>query len=206
MNDATFWDERYSAPGRVWSGRPNPWLVVEAADLAPGRALDVGAGEGADAVWLAERGWYVTAVDFSSVALARVAEVAAAAGVTQRVATVQADVTAWSPPAGAYDLVAVHFLHLPAPARATALRTAWSAVAPGGTLLVVGHDTRNAEEGHGGPPDPAVLFTADDVLADLADAVAGGAAVVVAERRAREVSGVAGAVALDSVVVLTRPA
>lgn len=205
MTDARFWDERYAAPGRVWSGRPNPWLVVEACDLAPGAALDIGAGEGADAIWLAERGWYVTAVDFSAVALARVAEMAAAAGATQRVATLQADATAWTPPQRSFDLVAVHFLHLPAPPRAAALRAAWSAVAPGGSLLVVGHDRSNADEGHGGPPDPTVLFTADEVLADLAEAVADGAEVVVAERRSREVAGADGAVALDAVVVLRRP-
>ncbi len=108
-----FWDARYASRERIWSGEPNRQLVAEAASLAPGRALDVGSGEGADALWLAERGWRVTAVDVSPVALERAAARAAEHGdeVASRVAWEQADVRTWSPPVAAYDLVSAQFLH-----------------------------------------------------------------------------------------------
>ncbi|KJK54443.1 class I SAM-dependent methyltransferase [Streptomyces sp. NRRL F-4428] len=134
-----FWDGRYSESTRIWSGKPNALLVREAQDLAPGRALDLGCGEGADTVWLARRGWRVTATDISKVALGRAAEHAAEAGVTDLVDWQQHDF-AQSFPEGEFDLVSACFLHsygeFP---RERILRRAAAAVAPGGTLLVVGH-------------------------------------------------------------------
>ncbi|HET6295841.1 MAG TPA: class I SAM-dependent methyltransferase [Kribbella sp.] len=133
------WNARYAESGQIWSGRPNVVLVQEAAELEPGRALDLGSGEGGDAIWLAQRGWQVTAVDVSSVALGRAAEHAAAAGVADRIDWQQHELGK-SFPDGSYDLVSAQFLHstgnLP---REEILRTAAAAVAPGGILLIEGH-------------------------------------------------------------------
>ena len=137
-----FWDSRYGSQERIWSGEPNPQLVAEVASLPPGRALDAGSGEGADALWLADRGWRVTAVDVSPVALARAAARAAEHGdeVASRVAWEHVDVRTWSPQLAAYDLVSAQFLH-PAPdVRPQVVRRLAAAVAPGGVLLYVGHD------------------------------------------------------------------
>jgi SAM-dependent methyltransferase len=137
-----YWDERYASRERVWSGEPNRRLVDEVASLPPARALEVGCGEGADALWLAGRGWRVTAVDVSEVALARAAARAAELGdaVAGRVTWQQADARTWSPPAAAYELVTAHFLHPPPDDRPRVVRALAAAVAPGGLLLYVGHD------------------------------------------------------------------
>jgi SAM-dependent methyltransferase len=142
LHGQAWWDVRYASRERIWSGEPNRQLVAEAASLPPGRALDVGSGEGADALWLADRGWRVTAVDVSPVALARAAARAAEHGdaVAGRVDWEHADVRMWSPQLAAYDLVSAHFLH-PAPdVRPQLVRRLAAAVAPGGVLLYVGHD------------------------------------------------------------------
>ncbi|WP_246147486.1 FAD-dependent oxidoreductase [Nonomuraea turkmeniaca] len=138
-----FWDARYAEKAQIWSGNPNVALVREAADLTPGRALDLGCGEGADAIWLAGRGWQVTAVDISRVALARAAEHAAghanAAEVAGRIDWQRHDLGT-SFPEGVYDLVSAQYLHSPAELpREKVLRAAAAAVAPGGVLLVAGH-------------------------------------------------------------------
>jgi SAM-dependent methyltransferase len=134
-----FWEEFYGDSGRVWSGRPNVSLVREAADLQPGTALDVGCGEGADAIWLAGRGWRVTGVDISQAALERAAAHAAEAGVADRVEWRRHDL-GHDFPAGTFDLVTVHFLHSPVELPVErVLRSAAGAVAPGGTLLIAGH-------------------------------------------------------------------
>jgi thioredoxin reductase/SAM-dependent methyltransferase len=132
-----FWEERYRSDDRVWSGEPNPQLVAVAADLKPGSALDVGSGEGADSVWLAGRGWEVTAVELAEAAVDRAARAATEAGV--QVTWRQADVRAWDPVPGQYDLVSVHYLQLPRTVLDGLLRRLAAAVRPGGTLLVVGH-------------------------------------------------------------------
>jgi SAM-dependent methyltransferase len=137
-----FWDARYGSRERVWSGEPNRRLVEEVAALSPGRALDAGSGEGADALWLAGRGWRVTAVDVSPVVLARASALAAEYGeeVASRVTWEHADVRTWSPPRAAYDLVSAQFLHPPADLRPQIVGRLAAAVAPGGLLLYVGHD------------------------------------------------------------------
>ncbi|MBA2553635.1 MAG: FAD-dependent oxidoreductase [Geodermatophilaceae bacterium] len=135
----TFWNDFYERRDRVWSGNPNAVLVREVAELTPGKALDLGCAEGADAIWLAQRGWQVTGVDIAQIALERAAEHAAAAGVTDRIDWQRHDL-GLSFPAGNFDLVSAHFLHsyLDLP-RDEILRAAAAAVAPGGVLLVVGH-------------------------------------------------------------------
>ncbi|MFE6779939.1 class I SAM-dependent methyltransferase [Streptomyces sp. NPDC057702] len=161
-----FWEGRYRASERLFSGEPNAALPRETSELAPGRALDLGCGEGADAIWLARRGWRVTATDVSATALRRAATDAATAGVGDRIDWQRHDL-AHSFPEGAFDLVCAHFLHSPVELpRGRVLRTAAEAVAPGGTLLVVGHAGWPSWETD---PDPSVTFpTPDDVLADLA--------------------------------------
>jgi len=169
--DESFWDERYRQHGEhasVWSGEPNAQLVAEVADLPPGSALDVGAGEGADAAWLARRGWRVTAVDISSVALARAAaaledEPETAARITWQ----HQDLTASPPPAGTFDLVSAQFLHLPAPQRDGVYSRLAASVAPGGTLLIVGHHPSDLDTSVRRPSTPGLLFTAEEIAASL---------------------------------------
>ncbi|MFS0693355.1 SAM-dependent methyltransferase [Streptomyces nitrosporeus] len=163
--DAEMWDDRYRESDRIWSGSPNTVLVREVEGLEPGRALDLGCGEGADAVWLARRGWRVTATDISRVALERAAGHGVDAGVADRVDWQWHDLGE-SFPGGEYDLVSAQFLHsmgdLP---REEILRRAAGAVAPGGVLLVVGHTGFPSWERN---PDPSVHFpTTDEVLASL---------------------------------------
>lgn len=161
--DAEGWNRRYATSELIWTAEPNRLLVEQVDGLRPGRALDVAAGEGRNSVWLARQGWDVTAIDFSDVGLDKARRLAESAGVTVRL--VCADAT--QPISGQYDLVVVLYLQLPAVQRRQAYRNAADAVAPGGTLLIVGHDTTNLAEGVGGPQDPAVLFAAADVAADL---------------------------------------
>ncbi|NYH52371.1 MULTISPECIES: SAM-dependent methyltransferase [Nocardiopsis] len=164
-----FWNERYRSEKRIWSANPNRHLVAEAADLAPGRALDVGSGEGADALWLAERGWRVTAVDISAVALEKGGAHARERGgdVAGRITWTRADVTAWTPPEDAFDLVTSQFMHLGPGDRARLFPALASAVAPGGELLVVAHHPRDLEEGVPRPPIPEMFYTGDEVVAAL---------------------------------------
>lgn len=149
----------------IWHAEPNRFLVEEVARMKPGRALDLACGEGRDALWLAERGWQVTGVDFSPVGLAKARRLAVVRRVD--VSWLRADVLEWNPPQTAFDLVIVMYLQLPADARRRVLSRAARALTPGGTLLVVGHDSTNLTEGTGGPQDPAVLFSPEDVANDL---------------------------------------
>jgi SAM-dependent methyltransferase len=163
------WNERYAQKELVWTAEPNRRFAAEVEALEPGRALDLACGEGRNAVWLAERGWRVTGVDFSEVALAKAAELAASRGV--EVDWVVADVLDYEPEARGFDLVAVLYLQLPREELLHALGAAAGAVADGGTLLVLGHDTTNLTHGHGGPKDASVLYTAADVVPALGDLV-----------------------------------
>ena len=156
------WDARYASREQIWSGKPNHQLVAEAASLPPGCALDVGCGEGADALWLAARGWRVTAVDVSPVALARAAASAVGHGeeVASRVTWEHADVRTWSPELAGYDLVSAQFLH-PAPdVRPQVVLGLAAGVAAGGVLLYVGHDPSDHSMGHG---HPELLASASEV-------------------------------------------
>ncbi|WP_459974419.1 class I SAM-dependent methyltransferase, partial [Nocardioides pyridinolyticus] len=187
--DAQAWDERYAASELVWSAGPNQFVAAELADLPPGRALDLAAGEGRNAIWLARQGWEVTAADFSQVALDKGRRLTGDTAVRW----VCADATRWDE-RSAYDLVVVAYLQLAAAERAAALLAAYHALWPGGTLLVVAHDLSNLTEGTGGPQDPVVLYTAEDVLADLAGE---GFDTLRAERVARTVGDEPARVAWD---------
>jgi SAM-dependent methyltransferase len=165
--DEQSWEERYRGQTAVWSGRPNPQLVAEAADLPVGSALEAGSGEGADALWLASRGWQVMAVDFSTTALQRAAEHARAADVAERIQWKHADLTTWPPPEGQFDLVTAHYLQLPTEIRRPLYDRLAAAVAPGGTLLLVGHDTSDLGTTAHRPHVPDMFFTAEEVAAAL---------------------------------------
>jgi SAM-dependent methyltransferase len=167
--DAADWDERYAGADLVWSSTPNQFVAAELADLRPGRALDVACGEGRNALWLAERGWRVTAVDFSRVALekGRALQDRLPDGGDLHVDWVRGDVLTYDIGRASYDLVVLAYLQLVADERRTAVRRAFGSLRPGGTFFLVAHDATNLAEGTGGPTDPEVLFTAEEVLADL---------------------------------------
>jgi SAM-dependent methyltransferase len=154
--DAARWDERYAATDRLWSAEPNATVAEVVASIPPGRALDLGTGEGRHAVWLARRGWSVTAVDFSAVGVDR----GRAESDGLAIDWVVADLREWEPPAGAtFDLVLAAYLHL-ADDVFVRVRT-W--LAPGGSLVVLGHALRNLTEGVGGPQDPQLLHTEEQL-------------------------------------------
>ena len=164
-----FWDDRYRSAGgsgQLWSGQPNPQLVAQTAGLTPGEALDAGCGEGADAIWLARRGWTVTAVDVSAVALERAAGYAASQGdeVARRITWRREDLRSWAPGPQRFDLVSAQYMHLPGDELEALHRRLAVAVRPGGTLLVVAHhpDDRPALTGREG-----MFRTAEDLAASL---------------------------------------
>jgi SAM-dependent methyltransferase len=161
-----FWDSRYAAAREaddsVWSIEPNAWIEATVGSLTPGTAVDLAAGEGRNALWLARTGWSVTAVDFSSVGLEIAAERAVALGLPLN--TVHADATAWVSPKPV-DLVVIAYLQLPEGALAHAIGNAADSLAPGGTLVLIGHDVDNIARGVGGPQDPGLLLTVDGVRA-----------------------------------------
>jgi SAM-dependent methyltransferase len=164
------WDGRYQAADLIWSSEPNRWVAAEVSALAPGRALDLAAGEGRNAIWLAGLGWSVTAVDFSAIALGKGIRAAESIGDDRvnRITWVEADLLEYESEPGTYDLTMLIYLHLPAEQRHQVLRHAVESLAPGGLLLVVGHDTTNLSDGVGGPQEASVLFTPEDIVADLA--------------------------------------
>jgi SAM-dependent methyltransferase len=192
------WNRRYEGAELLWSATPNRRLVAAVDGLAPGRALDVACGEGRNAVWLAEQGWEVTGVDFSEVGLAKARRLAGARGVEVR--WVQSDLLAYVPEPAAYDLVVVLYLHLPAGERRAVHGRLAGGVADGGTMVVLGHDRTNLTEGIGGPQDPEILLTPEEVAGELA-----GLTVERAERVVRPVTTDAGErTAVDALVVAVR--
>jgi len=159
------WDKRYAAVENLWATRPNRFLVAEVAGLVPGRALDLACGEGQNAIWLASLGWEVTAVDYSEVAIAKANARAERDGVTVEFAS--ADLVEYEPEHAAYDLVLVLYLHIPSAQRGAVHAKASAALAPGGTFLLIGHDRANLTDGVGGPSDPDLLYTADEIATEL---------------------------------------
>jgi SAM-dependent methyltransferase len=199
-----YWDERYRSTQRVWSGQPNPQLVAEAAGRPPGRALDAGCGEGADAIWLAQQGWSVVAADISGVALEKAARHAseldpAAAG---RICWQRVDLLASPPEPGSFDLVSAQFMQLPPEPRTRLFTALIAAVATGGTLLVVGHHPSDLCTGVARPPMPDLFYLPGDIAALLDQSWT----VEVSQARPRLASTPDGAEATihDSVLVATR--
>lgn len=197
--DSESWDRRYTDQPWLWTVEPNIFLVTEVGEMEPGRALDLACGEGRNAVWLAERGWTVTAVDFSEVATSRARELAEARGV--EVEVVRHDLMTYRPEPGGFDLVALFYLQVPHDQLARVLTVVAEAVAPGGTAVVVGHDVENLDGGYGGPRVPEVLYTPELVAAGLAPLT-----IVKAERVTRAVETDGGmATAVDTLVRAARP-
>ncbi len=199
--EAADWDARYAATDVVWSAAPNVWVEELVSGMPPGRALDIAAGEGRNALWLVEQGWEVEAVDFSPVAVQRVADLAAGrlGERASRLTAVVGDATALVGE-GDRDLVVFCYLHLPRDEWDAAIAAGLRACRPGGTVLVIGHARRNLLEGVGGPQDPAILLDPEHVVASVE-----GLPVVVerAELRQRVVPD-ADRPALDTVVLLRR--
>ena len=163
------WNDKYAEAELLWSAGPNQFVEAYCQDLTPGRAIDLAAGEGRNAVWLAEQGWDATAVDFSEVAIAKAEQMAANRGIS--INAVVADLVDYVPTPGGYELVVVAYLHVPAGERTLILRRAAEAVAPGGHFLLIGHDLSNIDHGIGGPQDPGVLPTPADIVGDIAAAL-----------------------------------
>lgn len=191
------WDKRYAQPGLLWSSKPNRFLVAEVSDLPPGRALDLACGEGQNSVWLAKRGWRVTGIDYSTVAIEKARARAEREG--RDVEFLCADLVEYVPPPNAFDLVLVLYLHIPSDERRGVHELAAAAVAPGGTFLLLGHDLTNITEGVGGPSDPTIHYTPDAIAAELP-----GLGVEKAERVLRDVDGEERP-AIDTLVRARRP-
>jgi len=196
--DSAGWDTRYRASDLVWGGEPNRFVADEFTGTPPGRGLDLGAGEGRNAIWLAGLGWQVTAVDFSAVAVDRARRLAEQRGVT--VDWVVVDLRDYQPASGFFDAVVVAYLHLPPADLNVVLGRAAEALAPGGRILVVGHDVTNIDHGTGGPQDPGILHTPQAVVAALP-----GLSVRRADRVRRPVTTELGVVdAIDTLVCAVR--
>lgn len=191
------WDRRYAAVENLWALKPNRFLVAEVADLPPGRALDLACGEGQNAIWLATLGWEVTGVDYSEVAVAKARARAERDDVD--VTFTCADLVAFEPERAAYDLVLVLYLHIASTERVPVHAKAAGAVAPGGTFLLLGHDLSNLTQGVGGPSDPDILYTADEIRAELQ-----GLAIQKATTVLRDVDG-EHRDAIDTIVRARRP-
>ena len=196
--DSTQWDERYSTSELIWTGRANQFVEAHLSDLEPGTAVDLGAGEGRNAVWLAGRGWAVTAVDFSQVGLDKATLLAEDHGVT--IATACADATTWQPKVPV-DLVVLSYLQLPSTQQREVLEHAATWLAPGGTLFVIAHDRSNIEHGYGGPPSPDVCYTVEESVAALDSLDITTAEIV--ERQVDTPDGTK--TALDTLVIARRP-
>ena len=199
MFEPESWEERYSGEETVWSGKPNPQLVAEAAGLTPGTALDVGCGEGGDVIWLARQGWRVTGADFSSNGLARAARHAEQAGVSDRTDWWQVDARTFAAGGRSYDLVTTHFLHPPDGGMVEVAARLAEAVAPGGHLLVVGHAPSGVFN-HLTESHRRAMFLAEDLLPGLPD----GFEVLVAEQRPRTTVRDGATVEIDDSTLLAR--
>lgn len=196
------WNRRYEAPGYIWPTAANRFLVTETQDLPAGRALDLACGEGRNAVWLAEKAWTVHAVDFAYIAIEKGRDLAAQREVSDRVSFDLQDLRAFTPDTHRYDLVVVVYLQIPQDELAPVLAKAAAAVAAGGTLLLVGHDSENLQRGFGGPQDARLLYTAEQVVA----ALDGELVIEKAERIEREITTAHGPkLAIDCLVRAKRP-
>ena len=194
--DRHAWNERYREKELLWTAQPNRFLLEAVTGLEPGKAYDLAGGEGRNAVWLAEHGWLVTVVDWSAVALEKGRALAEQRGV--EVHFDEADLLDWTP-WERRDLVVVVYLQIPPRERHAAWRTAVGALAPGGTLVIIGHDSSNLVEGYGGPQSAEVLYTADEVVEVIGERVAITRAGRV--QRPVELEDGTTAIALDNVVV-----
>ena len=194
-----FWDDRYAkaaaAGAAVWSIEPNAWIAQVTGTLPPRTAIDLAAGEGRNALWLASRGWRVTAVDFSATGLSIGRTRAAEAGL--ELDWVTADATTWVS-ATPVDLVVIAYLQLPGAELSSAISNAVASLAAGGTLALIGHDSENLEHGVGGPKDAAMLH-------DLEVVRSSAAGLNITECRRYDRTTEDGSVAIDTILLATKP-
>lgn len=155
--DAGEWDQRYREADRLWSATPNLFVEDRLRHRAPGRGLDLAAGEGRNAIWLASLGWHMTAVDFSAVGVSR------GSGQSEVVEFVVADVLVWEPDTD-FDLILIAYLHLGQAEFQRVVQRAREWLRPGGELFMIGHHTSNIESGWGGPQNPEILWDVPAVL------------------------------------------
>ena len=195
--DSRGWDDRYATKDYVWKLAPNQFVEAHLGGLTPGAAVDMAAGEGRNAVWLASLGWEVTAVDFSPVGLEKANQLAAENDVT--ITTVVADATTWQPDQP-LDLVVLAYLQLPTTERLTVLSHVEPWLKPGGTVFIIAHDQSNVAKGHGGPSDPDVCYTPAETATALGELDVTTAEVV--ERYVE--TDVGTATALDTLVIATK--
>ncbi|MEA2002937.1 MAG: methyltransferase domain-containing protein [Actinomycetota bacterium] len=166
MTQRDLWNERYRERGAVWGVGPNQFVAERMEGMTPRRVLDLGSGQGRNAIWMAQQGHRVTAVDISDVATGQGQEMAEKAGVG--VEFIAADIGEWEPPHAAFDLVLLAYIQLPESSRCALHVKAMRALAPGGSVLVVAHHRDNLENGVGGPPLAEMLFTEDELASDFA--------------------------------------
>lgn len=195
--DRDGWNQRYETAEYIWHAEPNQFVAEHLGDLTPGDAVDLGAGEGRNAVWLAEQGWRVTAVDFSDVALTKARRLADDRDAA--IETIAADVTKWEPPSPV-DLVVLAYLQLPSDVQQSVLRQVAGWVRPSGTVFVIAHDRNNVADGYGGPPVEDVCYDVERTTAALAPLEIDRAEV--AERHVDTADGER--VALDTLVIAHR--
>ncbi len=201
MSDTASWAERHAAAAMAWDTTPNPFVVAACRKLRPGRALDLGAGEGANSVWLAGRGWQVTAIDSGTVEVGRIQSHSAL--LNHPVDAIVGDAVGYRPRQASFDLILLSYLQLPEPQLRLAFQHVVPGLAPGGRILVIAHDASNLDRGWGGPRDPNLLTT-PEVVAGLLAAL--GLVARRAEVVRREVRTEVGFhVALDHVVEALAP-
>lgn len=163
------WNQRYSAKELIWTAKANRFVMEQTADLAPGLALDFGAGECRNAVWLAEQGWQVQAIDISDVAMDKGQQLASKRGVADKIHFQAADVGDYQPEADHFDLVMLIYLQMPMAKLAPIVARAARALKVGGTFLLVAHDSSNIQHGYGGPQNPDMLYSSEQVLDALGE-------------------------------------
>ena len=193
------WDEKYASMDLVWNQGPNQSVSSYFSDKKPGRVVDLGCGEGRNAIWLAQQGWTVTAVDFSTVALTKGAALAERAGAS--IQFENGDLGEWQSSSPSYDAALLCYIHFPAAMRAKLWKAAFESLVPGGELVVIGHHLRNLTEGVGGPQSADVLYAPSEV-----GEVLGSANVVISKDVLRTVESPDGSkVAIDAMAVVRRP-
>lgn len=197
--DSTEWDARYSESELIWSAEPNIFVKDTLQDSKPGTVLDVGCGEGRNALWLASIGWDATGIDFSKIAVDKANALARSKGLGAKFEV--SDLMAYQPQENSFDAVIVCYIHLDCESMINVWQKAFQALAPTGLLLIIGHDLDNLERGFGGPQDRSVLFEPNDVLEALPTAK-----VIRSEKAIREVTDGEGNIqqAIDALVILSK--
>ncbi|WP_169569939.1 class I SAM-dependent methyltransferase [Sneathiella limimaris] len=162
-----YWNDRYASKDLIWSAGPNQFFKTEVDNLKPGKAIDLASGEGRNALYLAELGWNIKAVDFSEVALEKAEKIASGRHLKDKIEFINADLNTYLLPKSSFDLVAIIYLQLPQDQMIPIIHKAVHAVAPGGTFLMIGHHSQNLTHGYGGPQNPENLYTEMEIVGTI---------------------------------------